>query len=57
MHTKIIFFFLSVSIIVATLGILKALQAPLSLVSTVFGIAFFSVIEACIVREAIKKLF
>ena len=56
MHAKIIFVFLSLSVVVATWGILKTLQAPLSLVSTVLGVVFCLGLETCIVKEAIKKL-
>ena len=56
MNAKIILLFLSLSVVVAVWGILKTLQAPLSLVSTILGVLFCLGIEACIVREAIKKL-
>ena len=56
MNEKIILTFLSLSVVVAVWGILKTLQAPLSLVSTILGVLFLGGLEACIVREAIKKL-
>lgn len=56
MHAKMIFVFLSLSAVVAAWGISKTLQAPLSLVSTIFGVIFCLGLEAYIVKEAIKKI-
>lgn len=56
MNAKITLIFLSLSVVVAVWGILKTLQAPLSLVSTILGVLFFLGLETYIVREAIHKL-
>ena len=55
-NEKIILILLSLSVVVALWGILKTLQAPLSLVSIILGVVLCLGLETCIIKEAIKKL-
>ncbi len=57
MSIKIILICLSLSVVIVIWGIMKTLQAPLSLANTILGVALCLGIETFIVKEAIKGLF